>query len=282
MAKIKVVTDSTCDLPASYFKDYDIGIVPINIQFGNDSFQEGVNIDQTTFYKKVDELGIIPTTSQPSVGQFAEVYRAYARQGYDTILSIHVTGKLSGTMNSAILAAQDVEKEIRVVPYDSLAGSAAIGFMCVDAVQMARAGKNVAEIVTTLDQKRPHARVFLTLATLKYAQMSGRISHLQGFIASLLNVKPLISLKDGMLLPSGRVRSRHAALAQLIDLAKEAAGGQPVRFAVIHGEALAEAEQVMAHGKQVLNCVDTFIDDVAISLAVHFGPGVVGTVVYPA
>ncbi len=281
MARIKVLTDSTCDLPASYFKDYDIGVVPINIQFGNESFQEGVNIDQTTFYKKVDQLGIIPTTSQPSVGQFAKVYREYAKQGYDTVLSIHVTGKLSGTMNSAILAAQEVENEIRVVPYDSLAGSAAIGFMCVDAVQMARAGKSVEEIVAMLDEKRPHARVFLTLATLKYAQMSGRISHLQGFIASLLNVKPLISLKEGMLLPSGRVRSRQAALAQLIDLAKEAAGDKPVRFAVIHGEALAEAQQVLEQGKRSLSCTDTFIDDVAISLAVHFGPGVVGTVVYP-
>jgi len=281
MTRIKVLTDSTCDLPASYFKDYDIGVVPINIQFGNESFQEGVNIDQTTFYKKVDQLGIIPTTSQPSVGQFAEVYREYAKQGYDTVLSIHVTGKLSGTMNSAILAAQEVENEIRVVPYDSLAGSAAIGFMCVDAVQMARAGKSIEEIVAMLDQKRPYARVFLTLATLKYAQMSGRISNLQGFIASLLNVKPLISLKEGMLLPSGRVRSRQAALAQLIDLAKEAAGDQPVRFAVIHGEALAEAQQVLEQGKRSLNCTDTFIDDVAISLAVHFGPGVVGTVVYP-
>lgn len=282
MAKIKVLTDSTCDLPASYFEKYDIGVVPINIQFGNDSFQEGVNIDQTTFYKKVDALGIIPTTSQPSVGQFAEVYRAFARQGYDTIISLHVTGKLSGTMNSAILAAQEVEKEIRVLPYDSLAGSAGLGFMCVDAAQMARAGKSAAEIIAQLDQKRSHTRIFLTLATLKYAQMSGRISHLQGFIASLLNVKPLISLKDGMLLPSGRVRSRQAALAQLLDLAKEAADNQPVHFAVIHGEARAEAEQLMERGKQELKCVDTFIDDVAISLAVHFGPGVVGTVVYPA
>lgn len=282
MAKIKVLTDSTCDLPASYFKDYDIGVVPVNIQFGNDSYQEGVNIDQTTFYKKVDAMGIIPTTSQPSVGQFAEMYRAFARQGYDAIISLHLTGKLSGTMNSATLAAQDVEKEIRVVPYDSLAGSAGLGYMCVDASQMARAGKSVEEIVAQLDQKRPHVRMFLTLATLKYAQMSGRISHLQGFIASLLNVKPIISLKDGMLLPSGRVRSRQAALAQLLDLAKEAAGDNPVRFAVIHAEARTEAEQVMELGKRQLNCVDTFIDDVAISLAVHFGPGAVGTVVYPA
>ncbi|MBI5031533.1 MAG: DegV family protein [Chloroflexi bacterium] len=282
MAKIKVLADSTIDLPAHYLRDYDIGIVPINIQFGTDSYQEGINIDQTTFYKKVDELGIIPQTSQPSVGQFAEAYRNCALQGYDTILSIHVTSKLSGTLNSAMLAAQEVEKEIRVLPYDSLAGSAGLGYMCVDAVEMARSGITAEEIVTRLSQKRPDTRIFLTLASTKYAQMSGRISNLQGFIASLLNVKPIISLQDGMLLPSGRVRSRQAALAHVLDLTKESVGNRRVKFAVIHGEARAEAEQLLEQGKQSLNCADSFIDDIAISLAVHFGPGVIGTVIYPA
>jgi len=282
MAKIKIVTDSTCDLPADYFREYEIGVVPINIQFGMETYEEGISIDQTTFYKKVDELGIIPQTSQPSPAQFVAVYRAFAQQGYDTILSLHVTGKLSGTVNSAILAAREIADEVRVIPFDSLAGSAALGFLCVDAVQMARAGKRVEEIVAALEDKRARLRLYLTLATLKYAQMSGRISHLQGFIASLLNVKPIIGLQEGMLLPSGRVRSRQAALDQLLELSKQAAGDQPVKFAVIHGEARAEAEEFMARARRELNCVDAFVDDVAISLAVHFGPGVIGTIVYPA
>ena len=282
MTKIKVVTDSTCDLPANYFRDYDLGVVPINIQFGKETFEEGISIDQTTFYKKVDELGIIPQTSQPSVGQFAQVYRNYAQQGYDTILSIHVTGKLSGTFNSATLAAQEVEKEVRVIPYDSLAGSAALGYMCVDAVEMARAGKDAEEIVAQLDQKRAGLRIYLTLATTRYAQMSGRISNLQGFIASLLNIKPIISLHDGLLDPSGRVRSRQASIAHLLDLTKEAAGNRPIKFAAIHGEAQSEAEQLLQVGKRMFDCKDAFVDDIAISLAVHFGPGVIGTVIYPA
>ena len=282
MSKIKIVADSTCDLPANYFREYEIGIVPINIQFGTESYQEGINLDAATFYRKVEELGMIPQTSQPSVGQFADAYRGYARQGYDTIISIHVTGKLSGTFNSATLAAQEVEKDIRVLPFDSLAGSAALGYMCVDAVEMARAGKSAEEIIAQLDAKRRRTYIFLTLASTKYAQMSGRISNLQGFIASLLNVKPIISLQDGMLLPSGRVRSRPASLAHVLDLTKEAAGNAPIKFAVIHGEAHAEAEQLLELSKPALNCVDAFVDDIAISLAVHFGPGVIGTVIYPA
>lgn len=282
MSKIKIVTDSTCDLPASYFREYEIGVVPINIQFGTETFEEGISIDQTMFYQKVDELGTIPQTSQPAPAQFSAAYRAWAAQGYDTILSLHVTGKLSGTVNSAILAAREVTDTVRVIPFDSLAGSAALGFMCIDAAEMARAGARVEDIVATLEQKRARVRLYLTLATLKYAQMSGRISHLQGFIASLLNVKPIIGLQEGMLLPSGRVRSRQAALDQLLELCKQAAGNQPIKFAVIHGEARDEAEKFMARAKSELNCVDAFVDDVAISLAVHFGPGVIGAIVYPA
>ena len=282
MAKIKIVTDSTCDLPASYFGEYAIGVVPINIQFGNETFEEGISIDQTTFYNKVDALGIIPKTSQPSPAKFVAAYRACARQGYDAIVSAHVTGKLSGTMNSATLAAQEVADEIRVVPFDSLAGSAALGFMCVDAAQMARAGKTIEEIIARLTTARAQLKLCLTLATLRYAQMSGRISNLQGFLASLLNVKPIITLQDGLLNPSGKARSRHAALDQLLELTKQAAGERTVKFAVIHGQVREEAERFMERAKRELNCVDAFVDDIAISLAVHFGPGVIGTVVYPA
>jgi len=281
MARIKVLTDSTCDLPASYFREHDLGVVPINIQFGNETFEEGISIDQTTFYKKVDELGIIPQTSQPSPAQFVAAYRACAQQGYDTILSLHVTGKLSGTVNSATLAAREIADEIRVIPFDSLAGSAALGFMCVDATQMARAGKSVEEIVARLTAARAKLGLFLSLATLRYAQMSGRIGNLQGFIASLLNVKPIITLKDGLLDPSGKVRSRQAALDQLLELTKQVAGKDAVKFAVIHGEARAEAEKFMERARRELNCVDAFVDDLAVSLVVHFGPGVIGTVVYP-
>ena len=281
MSKIKILTDSTCDLPASYFREYDLSVVPINIQFGTTTFEEGISIDQTTFYNKVDELGIIPQTSQPSPAQFIAAYRACAQQGYDTILSLHVTGKLSGTVNSATLAAQEVADEIRVIPFDSLAGSAALGFMCVDAAQMARAGKAAEEIIARLTTARSKLSLCLSLATLRYAQMSGRIGNLQGFIASLLNVKPIIMLQDGLLNPNGRARSRQAALDLLLELTKQAAGKSTIKFAVIHGEVREEAEKFMERAKRELNCVDAFVDDIAISLAVHFGPGVIGTVVYP-
>lgn len=282
VTRLKVITDSTCDLPREYAREYEIGIVPINIQFGTESFQEDRTIDRTTFYKKIDELGMLPTTSQPSVGQFAEVYRAAAQEGYDTVLSVHVTSKLSGTYNSATLAAQEVASEIRVIPFDSMGGSAGLGYMCVDAARMARAGQPLEAIQARLEAVRPRVRITLALATLRYAQMSGRISNLQSMIASLLNVQPIISLQDGMLFPNGRVRSRAAALDRLLEMTQAAAGKQPVQFAVIHAEVPQEAEELMARAKRVINGVEGYVKDIAISLAVHFGPGVIGTVVYPA
>ena len=281
MTTLKVLTDSSCDLPPDYFREYGIGVVPISIRFGDRVYLEGVDLDRNAFYQKVNELGVLPKTSQPSVGEFAAAYRACAAQGYDTLLSVHVASTLSGTMNSATLAAQEVAGEVKVIPYDSLSGSAAMGFMCVEAVRMARAGKSVSEIVTRLNEVRPRVRIALTLATLRYAQMSGRISNLQSLIASLLNIKPIICLHAGRLLADERVRTRHAALDRLLDMTREAAGQAAVNLAVIHSQVREEAEQLLERAKQSLNYAETFVDDIATSLAVHFGPGVIGTVVYP-
>ncbi|MCJ7620333.1 MAG: DegV family EDD domain-containing protein, partial [Anaerolineae bacterium] len=130
---IKIVTDTTCDLLPEMVKEHDITIVPINIQFGTESYQEGVNMDWDLFYRKIEEMGILPTTSQPSVGELTEVYRRLAREGADAIISTHVTAKLSGTYQSACLAAEEVKDEVKVYPHDSAAGAAALGLACVEA-----------------------------------------------------------------------------------------------------------------------------------------------------
>ncbi len=281
MSPLKIVTDSTCDLPSEYYKEYEIDVVPVSIQFGNESYLDGVTIDRPTFYRKIDEMGIVPKTSQPSVGEFAQAYRRWAKAGYDTILSLHITQTLSGVLNSARLAAEEVANEVRVIPFDSLSGSAAMGYMCVEAVQMARAGRTVDEILARLNAVRPHVRISLTLATLRYAQMSGRISGLQGLVASLLSIKPIVVLREGHLLTEGRLRSRQAAIERIVQLTQQQAGAAPVKLAVLHAQAEEEAEELFARLKQSLNCVENFVGDLTTSIAVHFGPGAIGTVVYP-
>lgn len=278
---MKIVSDSTCDLPSGLLRRHGIRIMPINIQFGMETYEEGITIDRTSFYRKVDELGILPTTSQPSAGRFAQVYREIAAEGVETILSIHVTAKLSGTWQSAELARQMVADEVTVHPFDSACGSAGLGFMALEGARLAEAGESATSILKRWEEIRPRMKILFTMADLKYAQMSGRVGRLRGTLASLLNVKPIVALEDGLLDVVGQVRTRKKALERMLMLMEEAVGTtEVVNLAVIHAEAPQEGQQLLDRARQMFNCQDTFVVDLAFSLAVHFGPGTLGLVAY--
>lgn len=277
---LRIVTDSTCDLPSDWYERYRIDVVPINIQFGAETYAEGVDIDHATFYRKIEDAGLLPTTSQPSVGQFVETYRRVAGDG-GPILSIHVTGKLSGTTRSAEMAREQLAGEAEVHVVDSMCGSAAMGYMCVEARQLADQGVPTQEIVSRLEARRPHINIFLTLDTLEYARMSGRIGTLGAALGSLLRVKPLVALEDGLLEAKERVRTRGKAMDRLLELLTERVGDLPVRLAAMHAEAPDEAEALLARAQERFSVEEGFVTDLATSLAVHFGPGTVGLVSYP-
>jgi len=279
---IKIVTDSTCDLPPELIKRYDIRVVPINILFGNESYEEGVNIDRATFYRKIEENRRLPTTSQPSAGRFAAVYRSLIGEAED-IISIHVTGKLSGTCRSAEMARTLVAGDVKVHVFDSLAGSAGLGYLVLEAARMAEAGEGVKAILRHLEELRPQVRIFLTLEDLRYARMSGRVGRLQETLASILNVKPIIALNDGVLDVAERVRTKKAAINRMLRMLEESVGARtPIRLAVVHAEAPGEGRQLLEKALDSFNCVEHFMCDLAVSLAVHFGPGTLGLVSCPA
>jgi len=278
---MKLVTDSTCDLPGDLFEKHDVEVVPISILFGSDSYDEGIEIDHTTFYRKVDELQMIPKTSQPAVGRFVEVYRRLAAEGAQKILSIHCTSKLSGTYQSADMARQIVADEVNVKVFDSAAGSAGLGFMVVEAAQMALAGESVERIWQRLEELRQRMRLFFTVAELEYAQMSGRVGRLQGTLASILRIKPIVGLKDGVIDVVSQVRTRSKALDRMLSTLEDAAGRQaPINLAVIHAQASEEGQQLLERSKEMFNCRETFLVDLALSLAVQFGPGTLGIAAY--
>ncbi len=277
---LRIVTDSTCDLPADWYERYGIDVVPINIQFGAETFAEGVDIDRATFYRKIADAGSLPTTSQPSVGQFMEAYRRIAGDG-DPILSIHVTGKLSGTTRSAEMAREELAGQAEIYVVDSLCGSAAMGYMCVEARQLAEEGLPAEEIVARLEARRPHINIFLTLDTLEYARMSGRVGTLGAALGSLLNVKPVVALEDGLLEAKERVRTRGKSLDRLLELMADRVGTSPVKLAVMHAEAIEEAGALLEKAMDMFSADEGFVTDMATSLAVQFGPGTVGLVSYP-
>lgn len=278
----RIVTDTTCDLPPTMAQAHDITMVPINIHFGTETYKEGVDIDRDLFYRRIDELAILPATSQPSVGQFTETYRRLAKEeGTNTIISMHVTGKLSGTYQSAHLASQEVADEVTVHAYDSMAGSAALGFMCVEASQMARGGKSAQEILGRLDEIRARTNVFLVVQTLEYAHKSGRVSGLKAALASVLNIKPIIGLEDGLLDVRESVRSRRKSLNRLLDIVEERVDSTgPINLAVIHARALDVGQEMLSRAEERFNCQESFVQELCASLAVHFGPGTIGVCFY--
>jgi DegV family protein with EDD domain len=278
---IRIVTDSTCDLPVRYVDRHQIVVVPIVIHFDQEVFLDGVSIDGPTFYRKIEERNALPKTSQPSPGDFASVYREIAADDkWDRILSIHVTGKLSGTCHSAEMAAGMVQDEIPVTVFDSLGGSASLGYMCIEAARMAEAGATLDEIIPRLEHIRSEVILYLALAHLRFAQMSGRVGRLQGALASLLNVKPLIHLEDGIIDVVERVRTHRRALDRMLELTAEQVGDSPVNLGVVHAEAPREAATLLSQAQLMLNCQESYIHDLALGLAVQFGPGTLGIVTY--
>jgi DegV family protein with EDD domain len=278
---IRVATDSACDLPPGYYEEYGIDVVPINIQFGTETYRDVVDIDRPTFYQKIEETGSLPSTSQPSSGQFREHYERLAEQGAEDIISIHVTAKLSGTYQSAELAREMVADRVRVHPFDSACGSAGQGFMALEAVRMARAGRTVQEILSRLEIMRQRMNIALTLKDLRFAQMSGRVGRLQGSLASLLNVKPIVLLEDGVIDVTEKVRTQSRAVERMIRLLAERVGtSKPVDLAAIHADAPEEGQALLETVRSYFDCRETFLVNLTTTLVVHFGPGTLGLVAY--
>ncbi len=277
---LRIVTDGAADIPAGWERDYDIQVIPINILFGEKTYLQNVDLDSEGFYRLVDETKKIPKTSQPSPHQFMEFYKKIAQKG-DNILSVHVTSKLSGTYASAVAAAQELKDVYNVFPVDSAGGSLGLGFLCREARRMDRAGKSVDQIVKYIEGIRERIRIILTLDTLEYARMSGRVGMFSAALASILNVKPIAVLKNGIVDMVDKVRTRKVALERVIAMAVEEFGDQPIYLGVVHARDIASGKNLMAEASRRFNCKETILTDLAISLAANFGPGTVGVVVYP-
>jgi DegV family protein with EDD domain len=280
---LHIVTDGAADIPVEWYEQYAINRIPINVHFGEEkTYLQDVELSIDDFYKLVDGGGLPhPKTSQPSPHQFVEYYKKIAQPG-DTILSIHITSKLSGTYASAVAAAEELKGVFNVIPVDTLNGSMGTGFMCRTARQMERAGKSVDEIVRFIENIRSRTLIFLTLDTLEYARRSGRVGALSAALASMLNLKPIAVLRDGLVNTEDKVRTRKAALERVLDTASQIYGDQPVYLAAVHARDLASGQALLDEAKKRFNIKESFLTDLSISLAINFGPGTVGIVLYPA
>ena len=276
---IKIIADSTCNLSQEVFEQYDIRVAPISIQFKEETFEEGIDIDHDLFYRKIEEMGIIPTSSQPTPAWFARYYRELAEQGH-TILVITITHHHSGTYDSAILAKTMVP-EADVEVFDSLNISLGTGWMVLEAARAIEAGWNREQVLNHLAGIRDRISFFFTPATLKYLQMSGRVGTLKGVLGSLLQVKPIITLSEGVLEVGEQIRTRGKAVDRIIELTEGAVGtSDPINLAVVHARAPEEGRELLEQCEKHFNCKETMIADLVCSLAVHGGPGVLVLISY--
>jgi DegV family protein with EDD domain len=246
--------------------------VPLNVHFGDQVFRDHVDLTADEFFRRLKAASQLPRTSQPSVGAFEEVFGSL-RQNRDEIVSIHLSSKVSGTYNAALMAAKTVDPEgIDVV--DSLSTSMALGFMALEGARLAREGKDRKAVAERLQALVPKARVICVVDTLTYLERGGRIGKARALLGSLLNVKPILQLKDGEVVPLGRARGRPQALNRLVELL--ARDGRVSRLAIMHGAARADAEQLRERVASSYPDLDILLTEIGAVLGTHTGPGVIG------
>ncbi len=278
---LRIVMDSAGDLPVEWISKYDINVIPVNVHLDNKVFLEGVDLTPDQFYSWVKETGKVPKTSQPAPQQYIKLYKDIAKPG-DVILSIHLTSKLSGTYESAVLAARELhDAPFRVIPFDTLSGTGIQGYMCREAREMDRRGASVDEILERLEKVRDTSQVIFTVDTLDFAQKSGRVQMLEMILATVLKIKPIITIKEGTMAVANKVRTRKASLEYILQEMSRRMGENLINAAIMHANDLATALEISEKVKGILNVKDLFVEELSIGIASHLGPGTVGIVAYP-
>ena len=277
MSSIAVVTDSDASLPNDIAAAHDIRLVPINIHFGEETFRTGIDIDDVHLFERVDRDGELPTTSAPAPGQFFEAFDAALKDGYDHVLCLCVSSNVSGTYNAALMARDLVPAE-SVTVVDTQSISIGQGFLALEAASAAREGADLDQILARIASVRSRTTLYGALETLRYLAMSGRVGHLAAGMASLLNIKPLLTLRDGKLDMLEKVRTRRKARARLIELvADDLKGKEAERMAIIHVNALESARSFEAELRSKVPYTDEItIAEFTAGLSVHTGPGMIG------
>jgi DegV family protein with EDD domain len=279
MSAIAIITDTDASLPAELANRHGIRQVSILVHFGEETLKTGEEIDDATLFARVDREGVLPTTSAPSPGQFAEAYQAAFDSGAEQIVCFCVSGAVSATHGAAIVA-KDMFPERDITVVDTRTLTMAQGFMVLAAAEAAAAGAPVDEIVAHAEDVGQRTHLYAALSTLKYLAMSGRVGHLTAGMATLLNVRPILTVRDGTLDLLERVRTRRKAWARTIDLMAEALGGRPAaRMAIFHIAVPDEAGQFEAQLRASLPCPqEILVAEMTPGLSVHGGAGLVGVV----
>jgi DegV family protein with EDD domain len=269
---VKIVTDSTCDLPASVIAEHGITVIPLYINFGTQGYLDGVELSRQEFYERLPDYDPPPTTAAPGVQLFRQTYDQLAAEGATQILSIHISASLSATLSVAQLAAQETQT-VPVTAFDSGQLSMGLGFIVLTAAQAAAAGRPLNEIIDLLQAKIPRTHVFAALETLEYLRRSGRMNRAVASLGNLLQIKPLLRMHNGN--PTAeRVRTNNGATKRLIHILSELAPLEQV--ALVHAQAPDRVEVLRQQAQHLLPAGEIPCVEITPVLGANLGPGAVG------
>lgn len=273
--KVAIVTDSTAYLPKNLVEQYHIHVVPNVVNWGTKSYRDGVDIGATEFFERLKVDPVQPTTAVSSVGDFRDIY-ARAAEAAEAVLGIHLSAKLSGTFSAAEQArGMLADKNITVI--DSNATAMALGFVVLAAARAAEAGGTLQEAAEAARATIPLVGIVFTVETLEYLKRGGRVGGAQAFVGGLLDLKPILELRDGRVEPVERVRTKRKAVQRVLDIiAEKTSGKTPVRLATLHAAAAEEAATLLDAANKRLGAVESILSEVSPTVAVHTGPGTVG------
>jgi DegV family protein with EDD domain len=286
MCKVAILTDSCASIPESILHALNIHWVPYYIHRGKEVLRDLVTIQREAFYEWLPTAKELPQTASPGPGDYLEMYEKLVQTG-DTkeIVSIHMTSKGSGAYQAAKIA-QSMAKEsmpgLVVEVIDTLNVSMCHGWIVIEAARSAVAGKSMAEILKVVKELIPITHMIQTADTLKYLYMGGRIGKAKHLVGNLLNIKPLIGMENGVIVPVGQARSRTRAYQAMVDKIEAAVGTMgKIKIAYVHAAAREEAEKIRAMVEERLTCVETIVAELSPALGVHTGPGTAGVCYYP-
>jgi DegV family protein with EDD domain len=270
---IHLVTDSTSDLTRELAKQLGITVVPLVVRFGEDQYRDGVDLTSDDFYRRLASDPVHPTTSQPTPEDFAKVYQRLLDDPADQVVSIHISSKLSGTLQSAHIAAQPLDPA-RIHLVDSESASAGLQLLLHSALQDIAAGRSAAEVEAATLQRRGRTNIFLMPDTLLYLQRGGRIGRAQALVGGLLNVKPILTTLHGEVAPQARVRSRRKGIEQMVALLTER--GPLERLAAFHCGAPELLDELRPALSAAFPDMEILLGQVGPVVGTYTGPGGLG------
>ena len=279
MSKVMVVTDSTANISNEMLDGNPIRILPLQLIWGEEIMRDGIDISPKEFYTRLAASSVLPTTSQTTPEEFRQLYSELIGEGYD-ILSIHISSKLSGTINSAIQAKQSFPGA-RIEVFDSLSTSMAMGFQVMAAARAAASGRNLKECKAIAEKAYEKSGVYFAVDTLEYLHRGGRIGGAAAFLGTMLKLKPLLELHEGEIEAVEKIRTLSKTLDRLLDLVEKKLDHQrePIRLCAIHGNSPEQAELLLEKAEQRFSSSlisEAVISDLSPVIGTHAGPGALG------